>query len=83
MISDGVMVDSWSWFPRTAAHGTLESMAGAKAANKDSAASLLLDPNMLSPARNQNNGHEKENYWIGTHNRQEMRFHVLWNLGTI
>jgi hypothetical protein len=47
--SSRVMVDSWSWFPKTAAHGSPDSMAGAKARSKDSAASGVLEPNILSP----------------------------------
>lgn len=43
------MVDSWSWFPKIAAHGSFDSMDGAKASNRDSAASEELSPNILSP----------------------------------
>lgn len=47
--SSRFMVDSWSWFPRIAAQGILDSMAGPKALKVDSAASVVLDPNILSP----------------------------------
>lgn len=47
--SSRFIVDSWSWFPKTAAHGIPDSIAGAKTSNKDSAASVALVPNMLSP----------------------------------
>jgi len=47
--SSRVIVDSWSWLPRIAAQGILDSMTGLKALNRDSAASVALDPNILSP----------------------------------
>ena len=47
--SSRVIVDSWSWFPRIAAHGIWYSITGPKTLNKDSAASEVLGPNMLSP----------------------------------
>jgi len=43
------IVDSWSWFPKIAAHGRPDSMAGPKASSRDSAASAVLGPNILSP----------------------------------